>query len=49
MTELAALLGTIPATLSRAFDELSTQGIISVNGAEIRICDRQRLQRMGEQ
>lgn len=47
-TELAALLGTIPATLSRAFYELSTQGIISVNGAQIRICDRQRLQRMSE-
>lgn len=48
-TELAALLGTIPATLSRAFYELSMQGIISVNGAEIRICDRQQLQRISEE
>lgn len=48
-TELAALLGTIPATLSRAFYELSLQGIISVNGAEITICDRQQLQRISEE
>ena len=31
-TQLAAVLGTIPATLSRAFYRLSSKGIIAVNG-----------------
>ncbi|MDR5638450.1 Crp/Fnr family transcriptional regulator [Thermosynechococcus sp. JY1334] len=48
-TELAALLGTIPATLSRAFYDLNTQGILKVEGNEITICDRQRLQRLSEE
>jgi CRP/FNR family transcriptional regulator len=33
--QLASLLGTIPETLSRIFNKMSTQGIISVQGATI--------------
>ncbi|MBD2338664.1 Crp/Fnr family transcriptional regulator [Calothrix sp. FACHB-156] len=41
--QLAALLGTIPETLSRAFYKLSQEGIIEMNGSSIRLCDRDRL------
>jgi DNA-binding transcriptional regulator YhcF (GntR family) len=41
--QLAALLGTIPETLSRAFYQLGQEGIIEMNGTTIRLCDRQRL------
>ncbi len=41
--QLAAMLGTIPATLSRAFYRLSNDGIIAVNGAEVVVLDRDRL------
>lgn len=43
-TQLAAALGTIPATLSRAFYRLSSEGIIAVNGSQIEVLDRDRLQ-----
>ncbi|WP_353673989.1 Crp/Fnr family transcriptional regulator [Synechocystis sp. LKSZ1] len=43
-TQLAAALGTVPATLSRAFYRLSNEGIITVNGAQITILDWERLQ-----
>ena len=43
-TQLAAALGTIPATLSRAFYRLSNEGIIIVSGSQITILDRDRLQ-----
>ncbi|MBU7587321.1 MAG: Crp/Fnr family transcriptional regulator [Nostoc sp. TH1S01] len=36
-TQLAALLGTIPETLSRAFYKLSQEGIIEMNGAKIHL------------
>lgn len=42
-SQLAATLGTIPATLSRAFYRLSTDGIIAVKGMQIEILDRDRL------
>ncbi|MBD2493392.1 Crp/Fnr family transcriptional regulator [Nostoc sp. FACHB-280] len=35
--QLAALLGTIPETLSRAFYKLSQEGIIEMNGAKIHL------------
>lgn len=41
--QLAALLGTIPETLSRAFYKLGQEGIIEMNGTTIRLCDRERL------
>lgn len=42
--QLAAQLGTIPSTLSRAFDRLSKQGLIAVAGAQVTLCDRDRLE-----
>jgi len=47
-TQLAAALGTIPATLSRAFYRLSNEGIISVSGSQIIILDRERLQSVSQ-
>jgi CRP/FNR family transcriptional regulator len=43
-SQLAATLGTIPATLSRAFYRLSSEGLITVNGAQIELLDCDRLQ-----
>jgi CRP/FNR family transcriptional regulator, dissimilatory nitrate respiration regulator len=45
-SQLAAALGTIPATLSRAFYYLSSEGIIAVNGSQIELLDRDRLQEL---
>lgn len=42
-TVLAALLGTIPETLSRSFKKLSEENIITVNGAEVTIVDLEKL------
>ena len=42
--QLAALLGTIPETLSRAFYKLDRDGIIAINGASIDLCDRTALE-----
>jgi CRP/FNR family transcriptional regulator len=44
-SQLAAALGTIPATLSRAFYRLSSEGIIAINRSQIQLLDRDRLQR----
>jgi CRP/FNR family transcriptional regulator, dissimilatory nitrate respiration regulator len=41
--QLAALLGTIPETLSRTFYKLGQEGVIEMNGTSIRLCDRDRL------
>ena len=46
--QLASLLGTIPETLSRIFGKMSGRGIIHVNGAEIRIADRDALADLAE-
>ncbi|WP_373501361.1 Crp/Fnr family transcriptional regulator [Desulfococcus sp.] len=40
---LASLLGTIPETLSRIFAKMSGDGLIEVNGREIRLMDREGL------
>lgn len=42
--QLASLLGTIPETLSRIFSRLSDEGLIQVEGRQITILDRERLQ-----
>jgi len=38
--ELAAALGTVPETLSRAFAQLERAGAIELRGRTIRVCDR---------
>jgi CRP/FNR family transcriptional regulator len=47
-TQLAAVLGTITATLSRACYRLSNEGIINVTGSQIIILDRDRLQALSQ-
>lgn len=47
-TQLAAALGTISATLSRAFYRLSSEEIITVKGSQITILDRDRLQALSQ-
>jgi CRP/FNR family transcriptional regulator len=47
-TVLAALLGTIPETLSRAFAKLVKDGLIEVKGPNINILDSERLRRLAE-
>ncbi len=42
-SQLAAFLGTIPETLSRVFAKLSQEGLITIDGAKIKLLDRQRL------
>jgi len=42
-TQLAASLGTISATLSRAFSRLSSEGLITINGSRVELLDRDRL------
>ncbi len=41
--QLASLLGTIPETLSRIFAKMSEEGLIQVNGKNIRLLDKQGL------
>jgi CRP/FNR family transcriptional regulator len=48
-TQLAALLGTIPETLSRGFNKLSKAGLMTAQGNVIHLRDRERLaQKAGE-
>ncbi|UZQ54222.1 Crp/Fnr family transcriptional regulator [Trichothermofontia sichuanensis B231] len=47
-SQLAAVLGTIPATLSRAFDRLSREGMIVIDGTRIELRDRDRLQELSQ-
>jgi CRP-like cAMP-binding protein len=47
-SQLAAALGTIPATLSRAFYRLSNEGMIVINGSQVELLDRDRLQRLSQ-
>lgn len=42
--QLASILGTIPETLSRIFKKLSEGGYIEVQGAKIKIVDREGLE-----
>ena len=43
-SQLASLLGTIPETLSRILGRMSARGLISIEGAGIRIRDREGLE-----
>ena len=45
-TQLASLLGTVPETLSRAFQRLSKEGLVSVRGQAVHIKDRPALQKV---
>ena len=47
-SQLAALLGTIPETLSRVFAKLSAEDIINTNGSKIELLDRKRLSGLAE-
>lgn len=48
-TQLAAVLGTIPETLSRAFAKLSQEGLITIEGSSIQVLNRDGLkQRAGQ-
>ena len=44
--QLAAVIGTIPETLSRLFLKLSQEGLIELNGSRITVLDRQQLQQL---
>ena len=46
--QLASLLGTIPETLSRIFQKMSGQGLITVNGGEIGFINRAGIQDLSE-
>jgi CRP/FNR family transcriptional regulator len=46
--QLAALLGTIPETLSRILAKMNRQGLIRSRGAQIRILDRAGLEALAE-
>ena len=46
--ELAAAVGTVPETLSRAFQQLSRAGAIEVKGRRVVIKDRALLQRLAQ-
>jgi CRP/FNR family transcriptional regulator len=45
---LASILGTIPETLSRIFAKLSTQNLIRVDGRQIRLLNREGLEKLAE-
>lgn len=46
--QLASVLGTIPETLSRIFARMTSQNLIQVEGAKIRITDREALEELAE-
>ncbi len=46
---LAAILGTVPETLSRAFKRLKQQGLIRMEGTSLHIQDRALLQHLANQ
>ena len=47
-TQLAAMLGTIPETLSRVFYKLNQAGVIAVEGAVITVLNRDKLRQLAE-
>ncbi|CAN5649005.1 Crp/Fnr family transcriptional regulator [soil metagenome] len=47
-SQLAAVLGTIPATISRAFYRLSQEGLIVIQGRQIELLDCDRLQKLSQ-
>jgi CRP-like cAMP-binding protein len=46
--QLASIIGTIPETLSRILNRMSSKGLIGVNGREIRLRDRDQLAALAE-
>ncbi|SMC20319.1 transcriptional regulator, Crp/Fnr family [Desulfacinum hydrothermale DSM 13146] len=46
--QLAALLGTIPETLSRIFSKLSGAGLLAVDGRTLTLLDREGLQALAQ-
>lgn len=44
--QLASLLGTIPETLSRIFNKMSSQGLIEVKGSDIHLLQMEGLQEL---
>jgi CRP/FNR family transcriptional regulator len=44
--QLASLLGTIPETLSRIFNKMSTQGLIEVQGSQIQLLQLEGLEEL---
>lgn len=46
--QIAAYLGTIPETLSRALKKLSEQGLIETSGGKVRLLDVEALARLAE-
>ena len=46
--QLASILGTIPETLSRIFSRMMAQGLIEVDGANIRLLNHRRLKELAE-
>lgn len=46
--QLASLLGTIPETLSRILNRMSSLGLIEVQGRRIRLLDRDALEELSE-
>lgn len=46
--QLAALLGTIPETLSRTFYKLNQEEVIAVDGTKIILLNRKRLEQLAE-
>jgi CRP/FNR family transcriptional regulator len=46
--QIAAYLGTIPETLSRALKKLSDQGLIETSGSRVRVLDAEALARLAE-
>ena len=46
--QLASILGTIPETLSRIFSKMTAQGLIEVNGANIRLLNLSGLEELAE-
>ncbi len=46
--QIAAYLGTIPETLSRALKKLAEQGLIETTGARVRVRDAEGLERLAQ-
>ena len=46
--QLASVIGTIPETLSRILNKMSTKNLIAVDGRIIRLVDREKLELLGE-
>ena len=46
--QLASVIGTIPETLSRILNKLSTKHLIAVDGRTIRLVDRDKLEMLAE-